>query len=281
MLNQNDHLHPRAFTLIELLVVISIIGLLASIVYASLGDARQKGRIAAGAQFHSHAFHAVGAFLAAAYVFDDQASGQATDSSGNSQTAAFGGAPSYTTDVPFGSGRSIYLNGSSYLTAPDSSALRLSTYTVSVWIKPNGAPAEWVGIIGKPGRNFNMWLHPNAYIHHRFHNSGSTNAGAPNTPTNSILLNQWNEVTITNDGTTVRTFINGELKASGSSGGLQIVDNTPLYIGRNLDGAAGNYFVGWIDDIFISSEPLSMAAVEKRYARLRQEHEENALAAAF
>ncbi len=51
-------MNRRGFTLIELLVVISIIGLLSSVILASLSVARQKGQIAAGQLFNTSTYHA-------------------------------------------------------------------------------------------------------------------------------------------------------------------------------------------------------------------------------
>ncbi|KAA3600521.1 MAG: PKD domain-containing protein, partial [Candidatus Scalindua sp. AMX11] len=149
-----------------------------------------------------------------------------------------------------------------YLEVSDSERLRISNYTVEVWIKPNGIPNEvWKGIVGKPGRNFNIWLNREGYISHKFHNSTSTNSGAPDTPKGSIDWDEWNHIAITNDGTTAKTFINGVERASGPSGGAQIVDNKPLFIGRNLDGAGGGYFHGVIDDVRIWNVVRSEAEI--------------------
>ena len=139
-----------------------------------------------------------------------------------------------------------------YVEVPDSESLRISNYTVEIWFKPNGIPNEdWKGIIGKPGRNFNIWLNRAGYIHHRFHTSAYWNGGAPDTPSGSITWDAWNHVAITNDGTTAKTYINGIEQASGPSGGPQIIDRTSLLIGKNLDGSAGAYFNGLIDEVRI------------------------------
>lgn len=145
----------------------------------------------------------------------------------------------------------------------DHPSLQITTYTVEVWIKPNGIPnEEWKGIIGKPGRNFNIWLNRSGFIHHRFHTPSSISAGAPDTPSGAITWNQWNHVVITNDGTTAKTYINGELKAEGPTGGSLLVDKTPLYIGCHLDNGAGNYFNGQIADVRIWNKARTQAEIK-------------------
>ncbi|MCP4690294.1 MAG: hypothetical protein GY859_19735, partial [Desulfobacterales bacterium] len=132
--------------------------------------------------------------------------------------------------------------------------LRISEYTVEAWIHPEGPPNEtWKGIVGKPGRNFNIWLNKNGFIHHRFRNSRGSNAGAPDTPRGAIKWDAWSHVAITNDGKTARTFVNGEEAASGPAGGAPLIDKTPLYIARNLDGGASQYFKGMVKEVRIWS----------------------------
>lgn len=170
----------------------------------------------------------------------------------------------------------LTFNGTSdYISVPDASSWEITNYTVEVWIKPNGKPNEtWAGIVGKPGRNFNIWLRNNGTIHHRFHITNNTDARIPRTPENSIEWDKWSHVAITNNGQNAKTYINGELEAEGATGGSLIVDKTPLYVARNLEGKSKDYFKGQIADIRIWNKSRSQEEIKNDMGRRLKGDEE-------
>ena len=168
-----------------------------------------------------------------------------------------------------------------FVLVADAPSLRIATYTVGVWIKPAVPTRIWSGIIGKGSpptdpqdngclgttwtfhRDYNIWLHSNVFIHHRFGVvGGDTNTGPPNTPAGSIAWGNWNHVVITNDGATSKTYINGVQMASVSGLGPVAVNNVPLRIGANLDGSfSPDFFKGSMDDAIIYNQALTGAEI--------------------
>lgn len=211
--------------------------------------------------------------LLAYYPFNEATGEVIRDQSGQGNNGAVSGAIWWVCTAPIGSpGNTVmqFDGVNDAITVGEHPNLRITSYTVELWIKPNGTPNEdWKGIIGKPGRNFHIWLTSNGFIHHRFHTPASTNAGAPDTPAGSIKWSEWNHVVITNDGTTAKTYINGQLSKEGATGGSLIADQTPLYIGCNLDNAKGNYFKGSIAEVRIWNKARTQAEIQgDMYQRL-------------
>ncbi|MDP3941962.1 MAG: LamG-like jellyroll fold domain-containing protein [bacterium] len=257
------------FSLIELLVVITVLGALVGVMISVLNIAGTiyKGKVVKAKSFQRKIETNLSLSAVGSWNFNDSAS-PVRDTSGNGNNGNFNAAALESDCIGLGFNSCLKVSGTvnQYVNVPDSPTLRVGTYTVSVWIRPNGVPSEtWKGIVGKPGRSFNIWLNQSGYIHHRFHTDLSTNAGSPDTPSKSITWNEWNFIVITNDGAIAKTYINGDQKASGAVSGVLLADATTLYIGRNLDGGSSNYFDGLIDEVTIYNQAITAYQVHQLY----------------
>jgi microcystin-dependent protein len=184
-----------------------------------------------------------------------------SDETNNHLNGTYTGNIQVVPEAKFGSCLYFDGNGDS-ITVPDKAALRLHNYTAEVWIKPEQTRSNQ-GVLGKPGRNYNIWLGASGYIHHRFHTENNLNAGVPDTDAGSIVWGQWHHVAITNDGQTARTYINGILKAEGAVTGNLVIDNTPLVVGRSLDDSQGDYYKGCMAHLRLYDDVLTLEEIRR------------------
>jgi mannosyl-glycoprotein endo-beta-N-acetylglucosaminidase len=84
-----------------------------------------------------------------------------------------------------------------------------------------------------------------------------------NTPANSVQLNSWQHVAATYDGTSMKIFVDGELKAQTNISGLNIGNavNSNLLIGES-PGFPGRVFNGKIDEIRIWNVSRSQSQIQ-------------------
>lgn len=245
------------FTLIELLVVISIIGMLASVVLASLSGARAKGIEAASKTFDTHVFQAFGADAYVIYNFNDGKL-PPTDSSGNGIVLGCSGI-STTTNAILGKALTLTRNGACGL------YLGLSQYNFKLG---NGAISFW---ILQPTTDFTsgyitlvrgVWLNLN--------NTGKIyiSQGGSLMSNSSLTLGQWNHVLLTWGNGTARYYINGKLDtASGAVPTFNAGDGSSLYL-----GSAGSSVDATIDQFAVYTQSMQTAQVEQLYASQLPSH---------
>ena len=243
-------IRPSGFTLIELLTVISIIGLLASVIFASLSTARDNARVAGGKQQDASIYHSIGDQLVGDWEFDECANTTATDSSGNGNTGAIT-AGAWSSDTPYGRGCSLSLNGSNTSVAVTSSMSVTAPFTVSAWIKPTAVSANSIlGSRVNAGVGFDMKVQSSpSYIHADIStDSGWLNTGADGTY--PAPVGKWTFIAYSVTATGYSVYANGALVGSGSlSGGVPMLFNSahPLKIGQC--GYSCEYFNGLIDGV--------------------------------
>lgn len=302
--------HSRGFTLIELLVVISIIGMLSSVVLASVQAARDKGRVAAGLKFATYNYHALGVDMLGYWDFNTTVPCRPNPSAVRCvpDTAGLGiplkpmlsyedyDNPSETTvtnsytssNTPTRSGRSAKVNDAHFWgnspnanTSKDLDAsmdLKPKSFTLSAWVYLDEQPSnkEYVlsinnGVSGDLGAI-------SVTFDSKF-DCASNVHGHYNFVAGVAQVGRWHHVACSFDGDTSLgvMFVDGyEVARSVGEDWSELVYGegpiTAICIGFSINDTSNPFLGGNIDDVAIYSVPLVASDVHRLYLAGLPEH---------
>lgn len=220
--------------------------------------------------------------LAGYWKLDETTAGSvAVDSSGNGNNLTPSGSPQPSTNVPpnisFPDSHSLAFNGSNTLDEANPVGINYGTSprSLSAWIYPTAAPSSgsavpaaygqcaYNSVSTNIGMEFGFFLDSSMDLH--FWGCGSSydfDTG------HTVPLNQWSNVTVTYDGTTVNVYLNNVNVGSQTRTLVNQGSSTPqMEIGSaSLMDGGPDYYTGNIDDVRVYTRALSPSEVSELYS---------------
>jgi acid phosphatase type 7 len=136
-----------------------------------------------------------------------------------------------------------------------------SAMSLEAWLKPLSLPATSATIARKEGQ-YLVRLYSNGSVRFRlWKGSGITEIS---TPAGAIGAASWSHVVVTWDGATMRIYVGGTVRASGSLAAPANVTAQDLYLGSSYNSY--DYYTGGIDEVAVYGAALSATRVQAHYA---------------
>ncbi len=198
--------------------------------------------------------------LVGAWSFDAGAGTTAADATGKGHTGTISGA---TWSTAGKNGGALSFDGvNDWVTVADANDLDLSNgMTLSAWVNPTGAGADWQTVALKETPGFMAYaLYADTDTGRP---SGHVVVGGSDLDTRgpaTLANNLWTYLAASYDGASLRLYVNGTLASTRAVSGSMSPSTGALRIGGN--GTWGEWFAGLIDNVRIYGRALSATEIQ-------------------
>ena len=170
---------------------------------------------------------------------------------------------------------SIYLNGNSYLEILNNKTLEnFKTFTVSSWFKIDSSDNYWLSLFCKGDKTQESYNNPQFRAQIFQGNSQSTvsinsifTKNNLNFQQNLIKPNIWSFITITYDGNSVKTYLNGNLTFTKNYYQGLSINKSNFFIGLDIPGNM-EFYKGYLDDFRLFDFALDQNQIYDLYREL-------------
>ena len=180
--------------------------------------------------------------------------GNANDESGNGRNFTLYGNTTLTSGSDNSSNSAYYFDGSGDYLEFNSSIPSFSSYTISLWVKPDSTGTYEAMFASYDDANFGFQIDLDSS--NNFHIRKSSSSGS-NITLSPATLGVWTFIAFTYDGTDSKCYINSLSPVTDSGGTTEF---NRFRIGRNRNG--NTYFKGVIDELRIYNRALSASEIQ-------------------
>jgi hypothetical protein len=200
--------------------------------------------------------------------------GNLGDSSGQANNGTGFGSVAYSSNRYFDQGRALALNGTNTrVEIPGQKFDTMSKFTFYMEFLPSNTNSMTLlsrtlfSVAPNMKQAFNLMINTGAGTRFQMKKAGNCDNTNTATAFGTLVLGQttpstsgWNYVAVTYNGSTISTYINGVLAATGNEPGATLCSGAPLVIGSWWEGAPA-YFQGSIDEVRVYNRALSQSEI--------------------